>query len=105
MDLRNLSLREKVFQCMIMKPKMMKRNLTLEEYFEKYPVGGLYFAKGPVQDLAEMEPGEASTSNAFIAKCRKAAKYPILICADGANIGDSGMPAVSKDALAASPNA
>lgn len=105
MDLRNLSLREKVFQCMIMKPKMMKRNLTLEEYFEKYPVGGLYFAKGPVQDLAEMEPGEASTSNAFIAKCRKAAKYPLLICADGANIGDSGMPAVSKDALAASPNA
>ena len=105
MDLRNLSLREKVFQCMIMKPKMMKRDLTLEEYFEKYPVGGLYFAKGPVQDLAEMEPGEASTSNAFIAKCRKAAKYPLLVCADGANIGDDGMPAVSKNAMASSPNA
>lgn len=105
MNLKDLTLREKVFQCMIMKPKMMKRNLTLEEYFKKYPVGGLYFAKGPVQDLAEMEPGEASTSNAFIAKCRKAAKYPLLVCADGANIGDDGMPAVSKNALAASPNA
>lgn len=105
MNLKDLTLREKVFQCMIMKPKMMKRNFTLEEYFEKYPVGGLYFSKGPVQDLAEMEPGEASTSNAWIAKCRKAAKYPLLVCADGANIGDNGMPAVSKDALAACKDA
>ncbi len=105
MDLRNLSLREKVFQCMILRPKKLKKIGTLEEYFEKYPIGGLYFAKGPVRDLAEMKPGESCTTNEFIARCRKAAKYPLLVCADGANIGDDGMPAVSQDALGAAPNA
>lgn len=105
MDLRNLTLREKVFQCMILRPKRMKNIGTLEAYFEKYPIGGLYFAKGPVRDLAELHLGESCTTNEWIAKCRKAAKYPLLVCADGANIGETGMPAVSQEAVGAAKHA
>ncbi len=105
MKLKDLTLREKVFQCMIMKPNMMKKVGTLEEYFQKYPVGGLYFAKGPVRDLVEMVEGESITSGEWLGRCRKASKYPLLVCADGAFIGEDGMPAVSKEAIAASNHA
>ncbi len=105
MNLKDLSLREKVYQCMIMRPKNMKNMETLEEYFEKYPIGGLYFSKGPVRDLVEMVPGESITSNEWIDKCKEASKYPLLICADGAFIGEDGMHAVSKEGIAASAHA
>ena len=69
----------------------MRDKGTLKEFFEKYPVGGLYFAKGPADDLIEAVPGEARTRNEFVDQCKAASKPPLLVCADGATIGDKGL--------------
>lgn len=46
---------------------------------------------GAARDMIEMDPDGFSWKPAFIEKCRKAAKYPLIICADGANIGEDGL--------------
>lgn len=101
MRLKDLSLREKVYRTFIMDTSFMKGDWTLEEFFEKYPVGGLYLYKGAVRDLIEMHPGEAASRPAFIEQCRKAAKYPLVVCADGVNIGENGIEACDTEALGA----
>lgn len=95
MNLKNLSLREKVYRTFIIRDFQMGNNGTMEEFFEKYPVGGFYYSKGPVEGLIEMEEGDSVARQDFIEKCRKTAKYPLVVCADGANIGDNGIDALS----------
>jgi len=91
MDFKNLTLREKVYRTMIMNIAQMDEKGTLKEFFEKYPIGGLFFAKGAVEGLIEMEEGDSITKSEFITKCRETSKFPLVICADGANMGDNGM--------------
>lgn len=104
MNLKDLTLREKVFQCFIMKPMLMQGANSLKEYFEKYPIGGLYFSKGPTTDLVELNEGESKTSSQWISECRKLSKYPLLVCADGANIDDDGIPAVPSSVIGSAHN-
>ena len=101
MRLKDLTLREKVYKTFIMKTDHMRSTGTLKEYFEKYPIGGLYFSKGAVQGLIEMNEGDSIVRSEFITACRKASKYPLVVCADGANIGDEGLPACQTEALGA----
>lgn len=91
MSLKDLSLREKVYRTIIIRDFQINPDGTLKEFFEKYPVGGFYYSKGPVEGLVEMEEGESITRQDFIEKCRKNASYPLVVCADGANIGDNGI--------------
>ena len=96
MNLKDLSLREKVYKTMILNFCVMDTEGTLKEFFEKYPVAGMYFSKGPVEGLIEMEEGESITKSEFVTKCRKASKTPLVICADGANIGDDGIQPLTQ---------
>ncbi len=91
MSLKDLTLREKVYRTIIIRDFQMGIAGTMKEFFEKYPVGGFYYHKGPAEGLIEMQEGEATPRRDFIEKCRKAASYPLVVCADGANIGDNGL--------------
>ena len=101
MRLKDLTLREKVYRTFITPIKRMRGEGTLKELFDKYPIGGLYFAKGSAEGLIEEVPGEATTTNDFVKKCRAASKHPLLVCADGANIGDTGLKPCGSAALGA----
>ena len=87
MRLKDLTLREKVYRTFILNVKRMRGEGTLKELFDKYPIGGLYFSKGPAEGLIEAVPGDTSTRHDFVKKCKKASKYPLVVCADGATIG------------------
>ena len=101
MRLKDLTLREKVYKTFILNTNFMMGEGTLEEFFEKYPVGGLYFSKGSVQGLVEMKEGDSIVRSDFIKACRKVSKYPLVVCADGASIGDEGLAACQTEALGA----
>ena len=101
MDFSKMTLREKVLQTFVTCSYFIKKEKSIEDFFRKYPVGGLYFAKSHAQDLAkEMEDGTI-TSASFIDKCRAASALPLLVCADGANIGKDGIGSIHPMALAA----
>jgi len=101
MDFSKMTLREKVLQTFVTCSYFIKQEKSIEEFFRKYPVGGLYFAKGQAQDLAkEMEDGTI-TSASFVDKCRAASALPLLVCADGANIGEKGLSGLNPMSLAA----
>lgn len=87
-----MTLREKVYRTIILNVKRMKGEGTLQELFDKYPVGGLYYSKGPAEDLIEMVPGDTMTRGDFVKKCKKASRFPLIICADGASIEDGRRP-------------
>lgn len=95
-----MNLREKVYQTFIMHYRDLKGISDYKEFFEKYPIGGLYFSKGPAPDLVEGVEGEARTSQDFVHMCRQLSKYPMVVCADGANI-DDGLNAPDPRSLAA----
>lgn len=101
MDFSKMTLREKVLQTFVTCSYYIQKEKSIEEFFRKYPVGGLYFAKSQAQDLAkEMEDGTI-TESSFIDKCRAASALPLLVCADGANIGKDGLGGIHPMALAA----
>lgn len=85
-DFSSMTLREKVLQTFVTNLHMIKRVGSLEKFFRQYPVGGIYFSKGSVADLAGLMESGTITSADFIKECRCFSKYPLLVCADGANI-------------------
>ena len=101
MRLKDLTLREKVYRTFVLNVKRMRGEGTLKELFDKYPIGGLYFSKGPAEGLIEAVPGDTSTRHDFVKKCKKASKYPLVVCADGATIGDNGLKPCGPSALGA----
>ena len=87
----NLTLREKILQTFIVDNHAIKLEGGPEKFFAKYPVGGFFLHSGYVKDLgALMEQGADSTED-LVAKCRAFSKVPLLVCADGANIGKEGL--------------
>jgi len=93
MRLKDLTLREKVYRTIILNVKRMRGSGTIQELFDKYPIGGFYYAKGPAEGLMEAVPGDTSTRADFVKKCKKASKFPLLVCADGAPIENGPKPA------------
>ena len=85
----NLTLKEKIYQTMIVDNHAIKLAGGPEKFFEKYPVGGLYFMRGYVNDLGALMEEGVTGSEDLIAKCRKYSETDLLVCADGALIGDS----------------
>ena len=84
----NMTLKEKIYQTIIVDNHAIKLEGGPEKFFGKYPVGGLYFMRGYVNDLgALMEEGVMSSED-LIRKCREYSKTDLLVCADGALIGD-----------------
>ncbi len=90
MDYSKMTLREKVLQTFVANLSAVKKVGSIHEFFEKYPVGGLYYSKsGDIPDLAAlMESGTVGGKRDYILECKRASKTPLLICADSANIED-----------------
>lgn len=95
----NLSLKEKIYQTIVADNHTMKINGGPKSFFEKYPVGGVYFANYYAQDLGTLMAQEALSGEDFIKKCREYSKVPLLVCADDALI--NGGPNMSLGGAAA----
>ncbi len=87
MDFSKMTLREKVLQTFVMTSREIKKGGGIKSFFEKNPVGALYYAKksGAPDLVAVMEEGFREERD-YIMACKNACKTPLLICADGANI-------------------
>ncbi|MCQ2385911.1 MAG: hypothetical protein MJ078_04500 [Clostridia bacterium] len=77
MDYSKMTLREKVLQTFVTCSFYLKQEKSIEEFFRKYPVGGLYFAKSQVQDLAGLMESGTITGKTSIEECRKASETPL----------------------------
>lgn len=101
------TLREKVFSIICTTARVIHKEGDIKRFFEKYPVGGLYFSKAEgARDLAPMMEGGAASDGkhdyrAYLEECRKASGGKLLICADGANIDEDGKPGVPMMAVGA----
>ena len=106
MDWRKMTLREQVFQTIVAKAREIRKEGSVEAFFAKYPVGGLYYTKGSVPDLAPvMEAGTTGGAEDYVLACKRASRYPLIVCADGANIGKNGKKLPDPSALGATRDA
>ena len=102
MHWKDMTLREQVFQTIVAASRVIRKEESIEKFFEKYPVGGLYFTKGAVPDLAPvMESGTTGGASDYLLRCKAASRYPLIVCADGANIDGDGKHLPPSSALGA----
>ena len=76
-----MTLKEKVLQTFIVTIREINKHGEPKEFFEKYPVGGMYYSylkgsEGTVEVGTGLNP-------ARLAECRAASKLPLFVCADG----------------------
>lgn len=81
MDFSKMTLKEKVLQTFIVTIREINKHGEPKEFFEKYPVGGMYYSylkgsEGTVEVGTGLNP-------ARLAECRAASKLPLFVCADG----------------------
>lgn len=83
MDYRNMTLREKVLRTFIVTIREIAVHGGPKTFFEKYPVGGMYYMKSGWKDVDnDLWPGTSGLPE-FLAKCRKYSRTPLLVCTDG----------------------
>ncbi len=106
MDYSNMTLREKVLQTFVVNLNAIKKVGSIEAFFKKYPVGGMYYAQsGNIPDLnALMESATVGEERDYILECKKLSKTPLLVCADSATI-ENGLQLPRFPALGASHDA
>ena len=86
MDIKNLTLREKIGQTMIMlcTPEKFKKECgSIENFVKKYPIGGFY----PCSELEKglMKSVSKEACDELITECNKYLKIPVIMTADGPN--------------------
>ncbi len=82
----NMTLKEKVLQTFIVTIREINKHGGPEVFFNKYPVGGMYYSYSPETE-GTVETG-TGTNLARLEECKRASKRPLLICADGAKVKD-----------------
>ncbi len=103
MDFSKMTLREKVLQTFVAASREIKKNGGIKAFFEKYPVGALFYAqKTGAPDLAVIMEEGFKDERDYILACKKASKNPLLVCADSAKIGDDGISLPAFAALGSS---
>ena len=90
-DMSKLTLREKVLQTFIACSHDIKRFEEPKDFFEQFPVGGVYAATDKA-DMGKLMEGDNIADESFAAMCRRYSKYPLLICADGVPINGGRTP-------------
>ncbi|MBP3626644.1 MAG: glycoside hydrolase family 3 protein [Clostridia bacterium] len=81
-----MTLREKILKTFIVTIREINTHGGPEKFFEKYPVGGMYFSEGaPLLDENGLEMGTATTFEK-LNECKKFSKKKLLVCADGVSI-------------------
>lgn len=75
-----MTLREKILQTFVVTMREVNRHGGPQEFFDKYPVGGLFYREqAGTENTIETGTG---TNFARLMECRKASKIPLLVCAD-----------------------
>lgn len=87
-----MTLREKILKTFIVTIREVNKHGGPKSFFDKYPVGGMYFNEGtPVYDENGMEMGTSATYER-IKECRKYSKQRLFICADEAFVDGQKLP-------------
>lgn len=82
MDYSNMTLREKILQTFVVTIREINRFGGPEEFFEKYPVGGMYFGLCESYPEGFIEDGSGTTREK-LERCIAASKGKLMVCADG----------------------
>ena len=81
-----MTLKEKIFKTFVVTIREVNSHGGPEAFFEKYPVGGLYFGEGPVyRDENDLEKGMLYSFEK-LQECKKYAKNNLIVCADAASV-------------------
>lgn len=99
-----MTLREKILKTFIVTIREINTHGGIDVFFEKYPVGGMYFGGAKLNlDENGNEMGTATTVEK-LDKCKKASKNRLLVCADGAFVQNQNIRLKVKQSLGASLN-
>ena len=78
-----MTLREKILKTFIVTIREINTHGGPEKFFEKYPVGGMYYSEAAkLLDENGLEVGTALDFDKLNA-CKKYSKNKLLVCADG----------------------
>ena len=99
-----MTLREMILQTFVVTIREINKHGGPEEFFEKYPVGGMYFQGG--KRLVDENGLDIGTSTTFekLEECKRASKNKLLICADGVSIKGQTSFIHAQKSLGASMN-
>lgn len=99
-----MTLREKILKTFIVTIREINTHGGPEEFFEKYPVGGIYYSEGELLlDENGLEKGTATTFEK-LNECKKYSPRKLLVCADGAKVRGQNVKINPKPSLGASVN-
>ena len=81
-----MTLREKILKTFIVTIREINTHGGPEKFFEKYPVGGMYYSEAAL--LLDEEGREMGTATTFerLEECKKYSPNKLLVCADLANV-------------------
>ena len=83
-----MTLKEKIYQLFLSHIRDIKKEGDIKRFFEKYPVGGVYFSQFDVEDVGSLMKSAANTTRGFIQECRDTAGHQLVMCVDSALIED-----------------
>lgn len=99
-----MTLREKILKTFIVTIREINTHGGPEKFFEKYPVGGMYYSEGePLLDENGLEMGTATTFEK-LNECKKYSKQKLLVCADGCAVRGQTVHIGTQRSLGASSN-
>ncbi|MBO7208179.1 MAG: glycoside hydrolase family 3 protein [Clostridia bacterium] len=99
-----MTLREKILKTFIVTIREINSNGGPKEFFEKYPVGGMYYGE---QAAFRGKNGEYMGSQLdfdTLNECKKYSKKKLLVCADGARVHNQTVFVGNQRSLGASRN-
>lgn len=99
-----MTLREKIFKTFVVTIREINTHGGPEKFFEKYPVGGMYY--GEAKRFLNDEGREVGTSTTFetLNLCKKYSKNKLWVCADGAAMRGQKIKMHPQTSLGASVN-
>lgn len=96
MNYGNMTLKEKILQTFIVTIREINKHGGPMHFFEKYPVGGMYYGESSDRDIKnKVETGTASCQE-HLELCRENSRIPLLVCADVATLKGQNIIAKSK---------
>ena len=99
-----MTLREKILKTFIVTIREINTHGGPEAFFEKYPVGGMFYSEGDV--LLDENGREMGTAMTFekLNECKRHSKDKLLVCADGVKIRGQKMECELQTSLGGSCN-
>ena len=99
-----MTLREKILKTFVVTIREINQHGGPKEFFEKYPVGSLYYSEEDV--LWDENGNEAGTATTYerLNECKKYSKNKLLVCADGAAVRGQKVRLEAQTSLGGSVN-